>query len=179
MALISMICIFGADLLTFLSFNMISFNPRKRIKEFMKLMNAGMSCPKNLALSLTVGICLALFPVIGMTFLLGLMVAIVFRLNHLIVQSLNLLLAPVQLLLIYPFIKAGNLVFAGSRFFNNLFSYTGEWTFLKFLELITGGVVVWFILSIITMPVLYFFLVRMLNSRLKATETVKSNNELL
>jgi len=144
---------------------MISFNPGKRIKEFVKLLNVGMSCPKNMALSLTVGVCLALFPVIGMTFLLGLMVAVVFRLNHLIVQSLNLLLAPVQLLLIYPFIKAGNLVFAGSRVFNNFFSYTGEWTFLKFLEMITGGVVVWFILSVVTMPVLYFILVRILKAR--------------
>ena len=33
-----------------------------------------MGTPKSMALSLTVGVCLALFPVIGMTFLLGLMV---------------------------------------------------------------------------------------------------------
>ena len=162
----------------FASFNMFSFNPGKRIKEFTKLLNAGVSCPKNLALSLTVGACLALFPVVGITFLLGLMVAVVFRLNHLIVQSLNLLLAPVQLLLIYPFIKAGNLVFAGSRVFNNIFSYTGEWTFFKFLELITGGVIVWFILSVVTMPVLYFVLVRLLKTRVNAIETVKSNRKL-
>lgn len=157
---------------------MISFNPVIKIKELLKLLNSGMSCPKNMALSLTVGLCLALFPVIGITFLLGLMVAVVFRLNHLIVQSLNLLLAPVQLLLIYPFIKAGNLVFAGSRVFNNIFSYTGEWTFLKFLELITGGVVVWFILSVVTMPVLYFILVRVLKTRENSTLTLNSNNKL-
>lgn len=157
---------------------MISFNPGKRIKEFVKLLNAGISCPKNMALSLTVGVSLALFPVIGMTFLLGLMVAVVFRLNHLIVQSLNLLLAPVQLLLIYPFIKAGNLVFAGSRVFSNIFSYTGEWTFLKFLEMITGGVVVWFILSVVTMPVLYFILFRVLKARGNSTLILNTNNEL-
>jgi hypothetical protein len=113
-----------------------------------------------------------------MTFLLGLMVAVVFRLNHLVVQSLNLLLAPVQLLLIYPFIKAGNLVFAGSHVFNRIFTYTGEWTFLKFLELITGGVIVWFILSVVTMPVLYFVLVRLLKTRLNTIESVKSNDKL-
>ena len=157
---------------------MISFNPGKRIKEFIKLLNAGMSCPKNLALSLTVGVCLALFPVVGITFLLGLMVAVVFRLNHLIVQSLNLLLAPVQLLLIYPFIKAGNLVFAGSRVFNNIFSYTGEWTFLKFLDLITGGVIMWFLLSVVTMPVLYFVLFRVFKTRVNAAVTVKTENKL-
>ena len=157
---------------------MISFNPVKKIKELLKLLNLGMGSPKSMALSLTVGVCLALFPVIGMTFLLGLMVAVTFRLNHLIVQSLNLLLAPVQLLLIYPFIKAGNLVFAGSRVFNNIFSYTGEWTFMKFLEMITGGVIIWFILSVVTMPVLYFVLVRVLKTRVNAIETVKSNREL-
>jgi uncharacterized protein (DUF2062 family) len=157
---------------------MISFNPGNRIKEFLKMVKAGMGTPRSMALSLTVGVCLALFPVIGMTFLLGLMVAVVFRLNHLVVQTLNLLLAPVQLLLIYPFIKAGNLIFAGSRVFKNIFAYTGDWTFLKFLEMITGGVIVWFALSLITMPVLYFFLFRLLKIREKAAETVNTDNKL-
>ncbi len=137
-----------------------------------------MGSPKSMALSLTVGVCLALFPVIGMTFLLGLMVAVVFRLNHIVVQTLNLLLAPVQLLLIYPFIKAGNLIFAGSRVFKDIFTYTGDWTFLKLLELVAGGVIVWFALSLITMPVLYFSLFRLLKVREKAAETGKSENKL-
>lgn len=158
-------------------FCMISFNPGKRLKEFQKLLNAGMNSPKSMALSLTVGVCLALFPVIGMTFLLGLMVAIVFRLNHLVVQSLNFLLAPVQLLLIYPFIKAGNLIFAGSRVFKDIFTYSGDWTFLKLLEMVAGGVIVWFALSLVTMPVLYFFLFRLLKIRGKATMTVSSTNK--
>ncbi len=142
------------------------------------MVKAGMGTPRSMALSLTVGVCLALFHVIGMTFLLGLMVAVVFRLNHLVVQTLNLLLAPVQLLLIYPFIKAGNLIFAGSRVFKDIFTYSGDWTFLKFLEMITGGVIVWFALSLITMPVLYFFLFRLLRIREKAAETVNTDNKL-
>lgn len=153
---------------------MISFNPGNRIKEFLKLVNSGMGSPKSMALSLTLGVCLALFPVIGMTFLLGLMVAVVFRLNHLVVQTLNLLLAPVQLLLIYPFIKAGNLVFAGSRVFKEIFTFSGDWTFLKLLEMVAGGVIVWFALSLVTMPVLYFFLFRLLKFKEKAVETVNT-----
>lgn len=142
------------------------------------MVKAGMGKPKSMALSLTVGVCLALFPVIGMTFLLGLMVAVVFRLNHLVVQTLNLLLAPVQLLLIYPFIKAGNLVFAGSRVFRDIFSYAGDWTFLKFLEMIAGGVIVWFALSLVTMPVLYFFLFRLLKIRSKTGEPINTESKL-
>lgn len=142
------------------------------------MVKAGMGTPKSMALSLTVGVCLALFPVIGMTFLLGLMVAVVFRLNHLVVQTLNLLLAPVQLLLIYPFIKAGNLVFAGSRVFKDIFTYSGDWTFLKLVEMVAGGVIVWFALSLITMPVLYFFLFRLLKIRGRAVETVNTENKL-
>ena len=157
---------------------MISFGPGKKTKEFLKIVKSGMGTPKSMALSLTVGVCLALFPVIGMTFLLGLMVAVVFRLNHIVVQTLNLLLAPVQLLLIYPFIKAGNLIFAGSRVFKDIFTYTGDWTFLKLLELVAGGVIVWFALSLITMPVLYFSLFRLLKVREKAAETGKSENKL-
>lgn len=157
---------------------MVSFSIGKKVKEFVKLVNTGMGSPKSMALSLTLGICLALFPVIGMTFLLGLMVAVVFRLNHLVVQTLNLLLAPVQLLLIYPFIKAGNLVFAGSRVFKDIFTYSGDWTIIKFLEMVTGGVIVWFALSLVTMPVLYFFLFRLLKIRGKAAETLNADNKL-
>lgn len=157
---------------------MVSFSIGKKVKEFVKLVNTGMGSPKSMALSLTLGICLALFPVIRMTFLLGLMVAVIFRLNHLVVQTLNLLLAPVQLLLIYPFIKAGNLVFAGSRVFKDIFTYSGDWTFIKFLEMVTGGVIVWFALSLVTMPVLYFFLFRLLKIRGKAAETITADNKL-
>lgn len=157
---------------------MVSFSIGKKVKEFVALVNTGMGSPKSMALSLTLGICLALFPVIGMTFLLGLMVAVVFRLNHLVVQTLNLLLAPVQLLLIYPFIKAGNLVFAGSRVFKDIFTYSGDWTIIKFLEMVTGGVIVWFALSLVTMPVLYFFLFRLLKIRGKAAETINADNKL-
>lgn len=160
------------------SFKMVSFRFREKIKEFLKLVNSGMSSPKSMALSLTLGISLALFPVIGMTFLLGLMVAVVFKLNHLVVQTLNLLLAPVQLLLIYPFIKAGNLIFAGSRVFKEIFTFSGDWTFLKLVEMVAGGVIVWFALSLLTMPVLYFFLFRLLKIRGKATETVNAENKL-
>ena len=160
------------------SFKMVSFRFREKVKEFLKLVNSGMSSPKSMALSLTLGISLALFPVIGMTFLLGLMVAVVFKLNHLVVQTLNLLLAPVQLLLIYPFIKAGNLIFAGSRVFKEIFTFSGDWTFLKLVEMVAGGVIVWFALSLLTMPVLYFFLFRLLKIRGKATETVNTENKL-
>ena len=160
------------------SFKMVSFRFREKVKEFLKLVNSGMSSPKSMALSLTLGISLALFPVIGMTFLLGLMVAVVFKLNHLVVQTLNLLLAPVQLLLIYPFIKAGNLIFAGSRVFKEIFTFSGDWTFLKLVEMVAGGVIVWFALSLLTMPVLYFFLFRLLKIRGKATETVNAENKL-
>ena len=165
-------------LIRYFDVEMISFGPGKKTKEFLKIVKSGMGSPKSMALSLTVGVCLALFPVIGMTFLLGLMVAVVFRLNHIVVQTLNLLLAPVQLLLIYPFIKAGNLIFAGSRVFKDIFTYTGDWTFLKLLELVAGGVIVWFALSLITMPVLYFSLFRLLKVREKAAETGKSENKL-
>lgn len=157
---------------------MISFSLGKKVKEFLELINSGLGSPKSMALSLTLGVSLALFPVIGMTFLLGLMVAVIFRLNHLVVQTLNLLLAPVQLLLIYPFIKAGNLIFAGSRVFKDIFTYSGDWTFLKFLEMVTGGVIVWFGLSLVTMPVLYFSLFRLLKIREKATDTVTADNKL-
>ena len=170
-------CIFGGFLIKLKVLIMFSFQPVKKTRDLLKLLNAGLGSPQKMALSLAAGICLALFPVIGITALLGLLAALSFRLNHMIVQTLNIVLAPLQIILIYPLIKAGNMIFAGSQVFNKIFSYTGEWTFLKLLEMITGGVLAWLILSLLTGPVLYFFLVRLFKNREGMVAPVKIDNQ--
>ena len=69
-----------------------------------------------LALTCSLGIVIGIFPVFGTTTLLCLAVSIVFRLNIPIMQLLNYLVAPLQLLLIIPFISAGSYVFGLSPF---------------------------------------------------------------
>ena len=66
----------------------------------------GLSAGK-IAFSLSLGIIAGIFPVIGATTLLSLLFTFLFRLNILIVQSVQWTVALFQLLLIVPFMKSG------------------------------------------------------------------------
>jgi len=63
--------------------------------------------PENLSFSITIGIVSGIFPVLGLTTLLSIFLTMAFRQNLLVVQSVQWLLALVQLLLIIPFMQFG------------------------------------------------------------------------
>jgi len=67
--------------------------------------------PEKIALSLAIGICLGVFPVIGSTTILCTLAAIVFRLNLPAIQLVNYLVYPLQLALLIPFIRFGEVLF--------------------------------------------------------------------
>ncbi len=62
---------------------------------------------EKLALSITIGIIAGLFPVLGATTVISLLLTMLFRQNLLVVQSVQWLLALVQILLIIPFMQVG------------------------------------------------------------------------
>jgi hypothetical protein len=63
--------------------------------------------PEGLALSLSVGVAVGLFPVIGLTTLLGLALGAALRLNLPALQLANWLSYPLQLVLVLPFVRWG------------------------------------------------------------------------
>ena len=63
--------------------------------------------PEKLAFSVTLGIIAGIFPVIGGTTVLGLLLAMIFRQNLLVIQSVQWILALLQIVIIVPFIKLG------------------------------------------------------------------------
>ena len=67
--------------------------------------------PRKLALTCAFGVVLGLFPVFGVTTLLCFVAAFLFRLNIPIIQLVNYLIAPLQLILIIPFIQVGIYLF--------------------------------------------------------------------
>lgn len=71
-----------------------------------ELLLRGLS-PATLARTLAVGVSCSLLPFLGATSLLNLAAGTCFRMNHPLLQVLNQLLGPVQLLLIIPYIKLG------------------------------------------------------------------------
>ncbi len=77
---------------------------------FLQIIKQGLTYHK-LALTCSAGVIIGIFPVFGITTILCFAVAAIFRLNLLLIQLVNYMVAPLQLLLIIPFIKVGTIVF--------------------------------------------------------------------
>lgn len=109
---------------------------------------------KRLAVSLALGITIGLIPFYGVTTLLVGIVAIALRLDFVIMQVVHYVVHPVQLLLLIPFFKAGNLLIAKNTVDFSISEYfalfrENFWFALSELWKINlSAVVVWFIISI-------------------------------
>ena len=77
------------------------------IKPLLGFLKQGMT-PNRLALSVSLGFTFGLFPVVGITTVLCLLIALVFKLNVAAMQLINYLVYPLQLLLIIPLINVGS-----------------------------------------------------------------------
>jgi uncharacterized protein (DUF2062 family) len=79
-------------------------------KRLQTVMSCGLT-PRKLALTLCIGAALGIMPLLWGTTLICFLLAYLFRLNHVALQSLNYLLYPLQLALLAPFFKLGAWLF--------------------------------------------------------------------
>lgn len=86
----------------------------KIMRPLLRLLRGGIS-PKRLAWSLAVGIVIGINPLIGVTTVVVILLAWVFRLNHVASQVGTHVVAPLQWLLFLPFIQAGVYLFRTRR----------------------------------------------------------------
>jgi len=139
----------------------MKFTRQKITNLLVKALSQGMT-PRKLAVTCALGVVLGIFPIFGTTTLICLGVAILFRLNIPILQVVNYLVAPLQLLLIIPFIKTGTYLFR-----LNAFPYTADelltmfrndfWLLLKETGIaLTIGIGVWLILAIPVFFLLFY-----------------------
>lgn len=75
-------------------------------KFFLEQLRQG-TTPRALALTCAVGAVIALFPVLGATTVLCLIFGAILKLNQPVLQTVNYAMAPLQLLMIPVFLKAG------------------------------------------------------------------------
>lgn len=80
------------------------------IHRLTAVLSDGMT-PQKLALTLCLGSALGIMPLLWGTSLLCILLAHLFGLNHLALQSVNYLLFPLQLALLIPFFKLGSWLF--------------------------------------------------------------------
>jgi uncharacterized protein (DUF2062 family) len=67
--------------------------------------------PHQIALTLAIGLCLSVPPVLGTTTILCAFAGILLRLNQPLIQAVNFVSYPLQLLLLVPFLRAGEWLF--------------------------------------------------------------------
>lgn len=83
---------------------------RRRVRDpIVALFTQGLT-PDRVALTLAVGTTCSLFPFLGFTSFLNLGVGLWLRLNQPILQTLNQVLGPLQILLIVPYVRFGELL---------------------------------------------------------------------
>ena len=89
------------------------------VDPIMEQLTQGLS-PKRVAMTIAIGLFLAIIPVVGVTTILCLLAAWALRLNQPIIQLINWLSAPLQILLIFPFIRLGEAIFRAPRMLRSL-----------------------------------------------------------
>jgi uncharacterized protein (DUF2062 family) len=94
---------------------MRDFLRRRLVTPLLALLRQGVT-PRELALSVALGATLGLIPVLGISTALCALVALLLRLNMPAIQLVNYLLTPLQLILIIPLLRFGELLAGSSRF---------------------------------------------------------------
>ena len=87
---------------------------RKIIQPLIDLLKQGIT-PQKLALSVSLGIVLGVFPVIGSTTLLCAAAGFCFKLNQPAIQLVNYVVYPLQFLCLIPLYRAGEWLFRAPR----------------------------------------------------------------
>jgi uncharacterized protein (DUF2062 family) len=118
--------------------------------------------PEKLALTIAVGSACALFPILGSTTLLCLVVAIVLKLNQPIIQLLNQALWPVHIWTIYLCVRLGESIyrlphvsFAPRHMKELLWNSPGKF-FHEFGATIVCAVTAWAVLAPVFMLIVYY-----------------------
>lgn len=117
--------------------------------------------PAKAALAVALGLYIAVIPALGTTTLLCALAGMAFRLNQPILQAVNWLAYPLQLLLLFPFFGLGADVFNGPRMSlspSEFVSRAGSEP-LKlmddFLWVGLNAIGVWALLGVVVVPVLW------------------------
>ena len=120
--------------------------------------------PEQLALSIGLGVALGMVPALGMATLLCTMTALLFRLNLPAIQLTNILVYPLQLALLIPFLHAGEWLF-GSESLNLSVDFIQRmmkenlWkTVINLWTATMRAVVVWLLIAPVVVALVYLIL---------------------
>jgi uncharacterized protein (DUF2062 family) len=132
--------------------------------------------PKKTALALTLGICVGIIPVLGVTLIMITLLGFIFRLNQVVIQTTHILISPLQIVFLPIFLKAGQWIFMpshgsmGNSSATSMMSMNLLQMVTKFGHLILYGFTVWLIFSAVFGFLLYRFWIILLSVRMKTKQ---------
>jgi uncharacterized protein (DUF2062 family) len=154
------------------------FYHKRIVTPILGLLKQGIS-PEKIAMSMSSGIIMGLFPIVGITSLLCIVTAFFFRLNQTMTQLFNWLVYPLQIVLIIPFFRLGSSLFHAEPITvtvrHVIDSYRADfWGTIHLLgEITLHAAVVWLIICIPLGIILYLLfkpLLRKMNIGTKGQE---------
>ncbi len=160
-----------------------SFWQRRIVAPIVAQLRQGIT-PEKIALTIALGVVLGIFPILGSTTLLCGLAAVALRLNQPVIQLVNYFTYPLQLALIIPIYRAGEILFFKTPvplsipfLFERFKADFGQ--FLREFGMIAvQGIVVWCLLAPVLVGVLYFVFrpfLRGLGARLQASPAAVSS----
>jgi len=129
--------------------------------------------PRRLALALISGALLGIFPILGATTSLCFAFGTLLKLNQPLMQAVNFIFYPVQLILFPVFLKAGSWVFGGTPIdfdpiqLKNEFFQSVPAFMEKYAVIGLKGIGVWLILSLLILPIGVWLMERSLRRFMK------------
>ncbi len=132
--------------------------------------------PNKLIISLVLGVLIGLMPLLGLTTLIGFLIASFFKLNMVLLQLANYLVFPLQLILLGPFFQLGDLLFnsgATSFSFVNLAQVYAQEGFMNFFRILgeanVYAVLTWLIVAL-PLGIMMFFVFRLISQNIKTCQ---------
>jgi uncharacterized protein (DUF2062 family) len=138
-----------------------SFWKRRVVAPIVNQLRQGIT-PERIALTIALGLLLSIFPILGATTLLCGLAALLLRLNQPIIQLINYLAYPLQLLLLIPFYRAGETLFRQPHIPLSIPLFLERiridfWLFLRDFGMIAmQGIVVWSLVAPLATTAIYF-----------------------
>lgn len=142
----------------------MSWIKRRVLLPIRRALKNGLS-QKRLAVSLALGITIGLIPFYGVTTLLVGVVAYALRLDFIVMQAVHYIVHPIQIALIIPFFKVGNLFIGDNEVSFTLAEYialfkSDFWLALSELwKLNLLAIIVWGLIAIPMFYGLYYFFI--------------------
>ncbi len=133
---------------------------QKLLQPVLHELSKGRTVPE-LALAITLGTAWGMFPVIGTSTVILLLLTSLLRLNHPAVQLFNYLLYPLQILLLIPFVKIGYMLspekFPGVTIetVREIFDESWSDAVISLADILLHGILGWFVVVIPLSFVIY------------------------